>query len=490
MLLLFLLVSCGTVRHAAEIQPKREFRGAWIQAVNGQFTGMDEARMKEYLTSMLDNLEKVNVNAVIFQVRVEGDALYPSPYEPWSRYLTGEQGCSPGWDPLEFMVHECHDRNMEIHAWINPYRARTKGTKVLVPGHPAMKSPQNFIEYEGQLYFNPALQANRDHICRIVRDILTRYDVDGLHIDDYFYPYPVKGVEFPDDRWFAASGSSDRGEWRRENVNHLIYQLHRTVREVKPWVKFGVSPFGIYRNAKSWEHGSKTNGLQCYDELNADVLFWIEQGWVDYNIPQVYWEIGHPAADYEELVEWWAKYASGRPLYIGQDVVRTVKAKDLSAGGNQQRRKYEIQRANANVSGSCFWDAASAANNMDGYRDYLAGGMYRYPALMPENRFIDRKAPSRLLGVRLASDGAGHMLLWITGKNSDADVMNAPHRYVVYRFGKGEKCSLENPANIVAITDKSFYRIPQGTKGDFVYVVTVLDRLQNESKGVRCKVKL
>jgi uncharacterized lipoprotein YddW (UPF0748 family) len=154
------------VRHAAEIQPKREFRGAWIQAVNGQFTGMDEARMKEYLTSMLDNLEKVNVNAVIFQVRVEGDALYPSPYEPWSRYLTGEQGCSPGWDPLEFMVRECHDRNMEIHAWINPYRARTKGTKVLVPGHPAMKSPQNFIEYEGQLYFNPALQTNRDHICR------------------------------------------------------------------------------------------------------------------------------------------------------------------------------------------------------------------------------------------------------------------------------------------------------------------------------------
>lgn len=492
LLIAVLMQSCAIKKHVQNRQyPKREFRGAWIQAVNGQFTGMDEEQMKIYLLEMLDNLKKVNVNAIIFQVRVEGDALYPSLYEPWSRYLTGEQGCSPGWDPLAFMVKECHDRNMELHAWINPYRARTKSTKLIALEHPSMKNPQNFIEYEGQLYFNPALQSNRDHICRIVRDILTRYDVDGLHIDDYFYPYPVKGVEFPDDKWFEQSGAINRGDWRRENINHLIYQLHRTVREVKPWVKFGVSPFGIYRNENSWEHGSKTKGLQCYDELNADVLFWIEQGWVDYCIPQVYWEIGHPAADYEELVGWWAKYASKRPLYIGQDVVRTVNAKDTTAiCGNQQQRKYELQRTNNNVSGSCFWDAASAANNLSGYRDFLENGCYKYPALMPKALFIDDKVPAKVKGIRLVEDENGAVLLWIVADNAYKKIMNSPYRFVVYCFAEGEKTDIEKPEHIMTITDKQFFRLPQGMKGKYKFVVTVLDRLQNESKGVKYKVNI
>ncbi|MBR5455546.1 MAG: family 10 glycosylhydrolase [Bacteroidaceae bacterium] len=465
--------------------PKREFRGAWIQAVNGQFSGMGEERMKEYLVEMLDNLQKVNVNAIMFQVRVEGDALYESRLEPWSRFITGVQGKSPGWDPLAFMVEECHKRNMELHAWINPYRARTKGTKYVAPNHQSVKCPANFIEYEGQLYFNPSLQANRDHICGIVRDILNRYDVDGLHIDDYFYPYPAKGKEFADGRWFRESGMDDKAAWRRDNVNHLIYQLHRTVREVKPWVKFGVSPFGIYRNERTWEYGSKTKGLQCYDDLNADVLKWIDEGWVDYCIPQVYWEIGHPAADYAELVRWWAKYASGRPLYIGQDVNRTVKAKD----GNQQADKYAMQRAEKGVQGSCFWDASSAANNVDGYRDYLANGIYRYPALVPLSPFIDDKAPQKPGGVSLLEENGEKLLVWLVNKDTD-DVMNVPHRFVVYRFAKGEAVDTSNPAGIVAITTQPYYRIPASLKGEYIFVVTVLDRVQNESVGVKCKVKL
>ena len=287
------------------------------------------------------------------------------------------------------------------------------------------------------------------------------------------------------------SGCTDRGDWRRENINHLIYQLHRTVREVKPWAKFGVSPFGIYRNEGNWEYGSKTNGLQCYDELNADVLFWIEQGWVDYCIPQVYWEIGHPAADYEELVAWWAKYASKRPLYIGQDVMRTVNAKDSTvACGHQQQRKYELQRANGNISGSCFWDAASAANNVEGYRDFLADGYYRYPALMPKATFIDAKSPAKVKGVRMVEDENGHILLWLVDGDKSMDVMDAPHRFVVYCFADGEKVDTENPANIMTITANRYFRIPREMKGDYLFVVTVLDRLQNESKGVKCKVKL
>lgn len=492
LLVVILLASCSSKKNVTGSQyPKREFRGAWIQAVNGQFKGMEEEVMKKYLIGMLDNLQKVNVNAVIFQVRVEGDALYPSSIEPWSRFLTGVQGRSPGWDPLAFMIEECHRRNMELHAWINPYRARTKGTTFVAPSHFSKKRPGNFVEYEGQLYFNPALQSNRDHICRVVTDIVTRYDVDGLHIDDYFYPYPAKGKDFNDDAQFPKSGYAGKGEWRRENVNHLIYQLHRTVRQLKPWVKFGVSPFGIYRNEGSDPAGSRTKGLQCYDDLNADVLFWINEGWVDYCIPQVYWEIGHPAADYEELVKWWAAHASGRPLYIGQDVQRTVKAKDASsATGNQQVAKYRMQRAEKNIQGSCFWDAASAANNVDGYRDYLAGGMFRYPALMPLYPFIDEAAPKKVKGVRMIDDNGRNIIVWINGNKAAKNVMNAPHSYVVYRFAQNEKVDLSDPSKIVHITRQCYYEVPAGTRGSYVYVVTVLDRMQNESKGVKCKVEL
>ena len=492
LVVVLLFASCSTKKVVQQSQyPKREFRGAWIQAVNGQFSGMGEVQMKKYLTEMLDNLEKVNVNAILFQVRVEGDALYPSDIEPWSRFLTGVQGRSPGWDPLAFMVSECHKRNMELHAWINPYRARTKGTKFVAPEHQSVRKPENFVEFEGQLYFNPALQSNRDHICKVVADIITRYDVDGLHIDDYFYPYPVKGKEFNDDRQFPKQGYGSKGEWRRENVNHLIYQLHRTVRELKPWVKFGVSPFGIYRNQASDPAGSKTKGLQCYDDLYADVLLWINEGWVDYCIPQVYWEIGHSAADYEELVGWWAKYASKRPLYIGQDVQRTVKAKDVaSATGNQQEAKYRMQRAQRNIQGSCFWDAASAANNVSGYRDYLATGLYRYPALMPQYGFMDNVAPKKPAGADVIEDAGKKVLVWILDEKAASNVMNAPRRYVVYRFGKGEKLNIADPSRIVEITTQRYYELPADLEGEYTFVVTVLDRMQNESEGVKCKVKL
>ena len=494
LLLVLLLSACASkesVVTSVANCPKREFRGAWIQAVNGQFMGKDEGEMKKYLVTMLDNLQKVNVNAVIFQVRVEGDALYNSDLEPWSRYITGVQGRSPGWDPLAFMVDECHKRNMELHAWINPYRARTKGTRKVAAEHLSAKRPDDFIYYEEQLYFNPALQSNRDHICNVVRDILNRYDVDGMHMDDYFYPYPAPGKEFADDKWFKKSGAADKDEWRRENVNLLIKQIHEVVREVKPWVKFGVSPFGIYRNKGSWKHGSETNGLQCYDDLYADVLLWIDKGWVDYCIPQIYWEIGHKAADYAELVKWWAQYASKRPLYVGQDVQRTVKAKDRkSPTGNQQHEKYAMQRAEKNIQGSCFWDAASAANNVDGYRKVLEEGLFRYPALMPEHPFIDSKAPKKLRGVRMIDVDGQNVLVWLPKKKRVKNELDKPHRYVLYRFAKGEKIDLDDPSKIVTITSDTSYKIPEGMKGKYTFVVTVIDRMHNESAAVKCKVKL
>lgn len=234
---------------AQSLQPKREFRGAWIQVVNGQFRGMPTEQMQQTLTAQLNNLQEAGINAIIFQVRPAADALYPSTIEPWSSYLTGIQGQAPNpyWDPMQFMIDECHKRGMEFHAWINPYRVKTSASMALTPNHIANQHPEWFLPYGDQLYFNPALSQSRDYICNVVSDIVTRYDIDAIHMDDYFYPYPVAGQEFPDEAYYQQSNGAfaNKGDWRRNNVNMLIEQLHRTIRSIKPWVKFGVSPFAI-----------------------------------------------------------------------------------------------------------------------------------------------------------------------------------------------------------------------------------------------------
>ena len=495
--LIFLVLWCvlGSLVVSAQVRyPKREFRGAWIQCVNGQFQGMPVETMKRTLLGQLDNLQRAGINAIIFQVRAEADALYESPYEPWSRFLTGVQGLAPApaWDPLAFMVRECHKRNMELHAWINPYRARTKGTTALSPKHPYYKHPELFVEYSGQLYFDPGYPESREYICRIVQDIVRRYDVDAIHMDDYFYPYPTPGIEFPDHVSFAAYGRgfANKGDWRRNNVNVLIKELHEAVREVKPWVKFGVSPFGIYRNKKSDPNGSATNGLQNYDDLYADVLMWVNKGWVDYNIPQIYWEIGHRAADYDTLIRWWAKHSANRPLFIGQDVMRTVRNADpKNPSQHQMPAKYALQRSLPTVQGSCQWYAAAVVENPASYRDLLVREYHRYPALMPVFPFMDEEAPKKVRKVKPVWTEDGYILFWTAPKFKDE--MNRAVRYVVYRFESGEKVNLNDPSHIVAITNDEFYKLPyEDGKKRCRYVVTALDRLHNESKGYSKKVKL
>ena len=265
----------------ATAQQKREFRGAWIQCVNGQFQGLTTQKMQETLIYQLDELKKDGVNAIIFQVRPECDALYPSNLEPWSRFLTGQQGRAPQpyWDPLQWMIDQCHARGMELHAWINPYRAKTKGTTSLSVNHVVVKHPERCFEYDGLTILNPGIAENCDYICEVARDIVTRYDVDGIHMDDYFYPYPVAGVPIPDEALYRQLGGnfSTIGDWRRNNVNVFIRQFYETVHQAKPWVKVGISPFGIYRNKRSSDIGSDTNGLQNYDDLYADVLLWVNK---------------------------------------------------------------------------------------------------------------------------------------------------------------------------------------------------------------------
>ena len=348
------------------------------------------------------------------------------------------------------------------------------------------------MTYADQLYFDPALPENRKYICKIVRDIVNRYDIDAIHMDDYFYPYPNPGEDFPDNPSFGqyGRGYANKGDWRRDNVNVLIKEIHETVRECKPWVKFGISPFGIYRNQKSDPNGSATNGLQNYDDLYADVLMWVNNGWIDYNIPQVYWEIGHKAADYDTLVRWWAKHSSARPLFIGQDVLRTVKNADLQRPDiHQLDAKMKLQRSLPAIQGSCQWYAAAVVDNPGNYRTILQTNYHRYPALQPTMPFMDNEAPKKVRKLKPVWTSDGYILFW-TAPNAK-DEMNKAHQYVVYRFKKGEKVNLEDASKIVTITRDTYYKLPyENGKTRYQYVVTALDRLHNESKAVKKKVKL
>ena len=474
--------------------PKREMRGAWIQCVNGQFQGMTAAQMQANLTHQLNILQAAGVNTIMFQVRAEADALYNSPYEPWSKFLTGRQGVNPGWDPLAWMIEQSHARGMELHAWINPFRAKTKATNELAANHPYFRNPERFFKYAGLYIFDPGLMENQEYICRIAQDIVTRYDVDGFHIDDYFYPYPDGGAPIPDDATYAAynRGIGDRAEWRRANVNNFIKMLFNTLRATKPWVKFGVSPFGIYHNARPGDRvpGSPTRGLQNYDDLYADVLRWVNNGWVDYVVPQLYWEIGHPSADYETLIRWWSAQTKNRPLIIGQEVERTVKARDvINPTVNQMAAKFELQRKLPNVQGSVLWYSAAVVKNTGNYAYELQNNYHLTPSLQPLMPFIDDKAPRKPRKVKDVWTADGYYLFWTAPKAKTP--MDEARFYAVYCFPKGFKINLKSSTHIVAITPNTYFKLPYTFGRDkYTYVVTTLDRTQTESKGVKRKVKL
>lgn len=499
--LLAAVTACTSVRKTATVQhqlppkeAKREFRGAWIQtAFQPEYAKMTPREMKRDFIRKLDYLQQCGINAIIFQVRPEADAFYQSDIEPYSRFFTGRQGVAPRplFDPMAFLIEECHKRNMEFHAWLNPYRASTAGQTTFAPTHIYNKHPEWFVTYNKMVLFDPGLPQSRDFICKVVRDIVSRYDVDAIHMDDYFYPYPVAGLAFPDDDSFRRYGlakgykPNQRADWRRENVNTLIRELKRTILLTKPWVRFGISPFGIYRNQKSTpdKSGSLTNGLQNYDDLYADVLKWVREGWIDYNMPQVYWEIGHPAADYVTLVKWWDANANGGHLYIGQDVARTMKASHLT-------RKMKYERALPNIRGNCFWPANELLWNNRGVADSLKRNYHRHPALIPAYTHLHNRPPKEVKSLKAQWTPEGYKLTWKADQSATNPELAC--YFVVYRFAPGEKQDLSDPSRIVKITRRTEYLLPYNRgKEKYRYVVTAVDRFHNESrKGKAKKVKL
>ncbi len=502
--ILLISYSCGShkslSRNEGDYQhPKHEFRGAWIHTVaQSQYAQMNSTQMKAYFTTMLDQLQAAGINAVIFQVRPQADAFYKSNLEPWSRYLTGVQGKAPDndFDPLEFMVNECHKRCMELHAWMNPYRVTNSESQLLAANHIYNAYPDRFVKYGTQIYFDPGIPQNREFICKVVKDIVLRYNVDAIHMDDYFYPYPIAGQKFPDDnsfnRYASSQGfsSSQRDDWRRNNVNMLIKEIKETILHTKPWVRFGISPFGIYRNKKSTPDGSgsETNGLQNYDDLYADVLLWAKKGWIDYDLPQLYWEIGHSTADYKTLISWWSNNAYGQHLYIGQDVKRTLD-KINANGESQMKEKMELSRSYSTIQGNCFWPGYTIMENYKGVANELATNYHKYPALIPAYTNLHKKAPKKVKKIQETFTAEKHLLTWET--NHDANDPTTAQYYVVYRFRKGDKQDLNFSKNIVAITRNSSIELPyEGGNNEYKYVITTVDAFNNESGGKSMKIKL
>ena len=478
--------------------PKREFRGAWLHVI-GQSKWMNKSvpQQKLYIEQQLDLLQQAGCNAVIFQVRPTADALYVSELEPWSSWLTGKRGKAPSpmWDPMAYAIEEAHKRGMEFHAWLNPYRVTSNAKEVLPADHLYVKEPNRFIKFNGQIFFDPACPENRDHICAIVKDIVSRYDVDGIHIDDYFYPYPVNGKRFEndDESYKKYGGGMERNAWRRHNVDLLIQQLFSTIKSEKDWVRFGVSPFGIWRNKKSDPRGSESSGLQNYDDLYADVLLWAKNGWIDYLAPQLYWPLDQKSAPSRHLAKWWNDNANGVDVYIGQDVQRTMTNADPGNNdSNELDTKVKLSRKLPHVKGNVWWHGYWVTDNLKGVADSLALKYQSTIALPPSYGDLTMR-PEKVRNLKLVKDKGQVYLTWDKKEPGELKKASDPVRYVVYQFFPEEKVDIEDAETIISVTPYNTVLVEDATEGPSAegstFIVTVLDRLNRESEPVSVKWK-
>lgn len=488
--LIVVLLSAITIITKAQVPGQYEFRAVWIATVENidwpsKRTLTPEQQRAEFIR-ILDMHQRNGMNAIVMQIRPVTDAFYPSTYEPWSEYLNGKQGLppSPFYDPLKFMIDETHKRGMEFHAWFNPYRAVFNVTKSSVaPGHITRLFPQWFVTYGTTKYFDPGMPQAREHVNRVIRDVVERYDVDAIHFDDYFYPYRIPGKEFPDNASYAKYGNGiNKEDWRRSNVDSIIKQLSATIKSVNPRVKFGISPFGVWRNSSKDPRGSASKaGITNYDDLYADILFWANEGWIDYIVPQLYWEIGHKLVDYKMLLDWWADNTYGKHLYIGHGIYRTTEVK---AGPWKDKDQIPEQirylRANPNVLGSVYFSSKTFASNPNGWNDTLRNNYYRYPALVPPMKWIDSVPPLKPLTETIKK---GEVRLLYRG----AEPIKG---FAVYTVPFGKLSTRANATMVkVLVADKNFdldlSELP-AKDNDRIFVSSV-DRNNNVSDWVQVK---
>lgn len=496
---LFLLAICLSVFSTASGQrpPKREFRAVWVATVlNIDYPSQpttDAKTLRREWIELLDAHHNTGINALIVQVRPAADALYPSALAPWSAYLTGRQGQAPRparFDPLEFMIEETHRRGMEFHAWLNPYRATTStDTRGLAPGHVLRQHPDWCFFYGGKYYLNPALPEVRRHVEAVVGELLGKYEIDGIHFDDYFYPYKKAGQPIPDSLDFDRYGKAfeDIEDWRRHNNDLLIRALHRRIKQQKPGISFGISPFGVWRNAARDSLGSDTRaGVTTYDDLYADVRKWLEQGWIDYVAPQLYWHIGHPAADFETLLNWWSQHTYGRHLYIGHGAYRIGTDSDSAwQDAREIARQMTIVRQNPKVDGHIFFSSNSLRKNKLDWSSHLRDSLYKIHALLPWRDVPGNVLPPPPDLRKIKGKRKGVKIKW----KVDKEALRQKGRlyYVIYRFPEGAPGGLSDARCILEILAPSdnkktvFWDTSAEAGRRYRYQVTALDRFQAES---------
>lgn len=458
-----------------KVSHQREFRGAWITVVwNSDWPskpGLSVEQQKTELLEIIKQLQSLNFNALILQVRPEGDAVYASPIEPWSAWITGTQGKAPEpvYDPLEFAIEECHKRNIEVHAWFNPYRAKTttKSGSNVSP-HIAITNPEVVYKWGNQLWMDPGAKIVQDRAYNVIIDVLTRYDVDGIHLDDYFYPYPISGQSFPDEKTYSAyknsGGKLSVEDWRRENVNQMVWRLSEGIKKIKPHVKFGISPFGIYRPGQP----PGIVGLDPYSVLYADSKKWLQEGWIDYLAPQLYWRTDQTQQSYETLLKWWTQVnTKQRHIYAGNNIGQL----DGKVWKNSEIEKQIVISRNLgnNFSlGNIFFSMKSLAENRQGIGEQFKQVYYPRPSIVPTMSWRNQTPPPPPENITF-QDGK---LNWQRGDNRSV------RSWTLYRQ-TGDTWTIQR----ILSAGTTFATVQPGT-----YAVCAVDRLGNESLGVTIKV--
>jgi uncharacterized lipoprotein YddW (UPF0748 family) len=468
----------------------REFRGVWIATVDNidwpSKPGLPVAQQKSELLELLDLAARIRLNAVIFQVRPAADALYRSTLEPWSVYLTGRNGRAPDplWDPLAFAVEEAHRRGLELHAWFNPYRARYRGDRgPLSPRHVSRTMRSVVKTYGPYLWMDPGEPSVRAHTTKVILDVVRRYDIDGVHIDDYFYPYPERDrrrreIPFPDNpswtRYRRSGGTLDRDSWRRRNVDLLVEQLYGEIKKVKPWVKFGISPFGIWRPG----YPESVRGLDAYDVLFADSRRWLVEGWLDYFTPQLYWAVGAPQQSYPQLLQWWAaQNRRGRHLWPGNGTYKVTNVGSARWPASEMVQQITLTRDRAGAGGNVHYNMGALVRSSDALSERLAEGPYAQPALVPASPWLSRTPPA--IPVVGMDRGASSLQLRVT--LPAATPSSLPRWWLVRsRYADGWRAQVVDAALSRVIVPVG----PDGTLPDFL-VVTAIDRAGVESGPVR-----
>ena len=486
----FFIIATLAAQHA-----KHEMRAVWIATVANidwpSQRNLTSKAQREEMRAMLDEFAKNNINAIVLQIRPTADAFYPSALEPWSNWLTGKQGMRPNpyYDPLQFIIEEAHKRCIEVHVWMNPYRVlNSDNLGILNKDHLFYKNRDLFVKYGGKYYFDPGLDETREFLNRVVEDVVERYDVDAVHFDDYFYPYRVGNEEFPDAMTFKSNPRgytlNQKADWRRNNVNMVIAELQKTIKSIKPWVEFGVSPFGVWRNDNVDPKGSATRaGVQNYDDLYADILKWLKEGTIDYVAPQLYWEIGKRVADYEVLAKWWSENSFGKNLYIGlfNSQLGSPEANSAWRNGNELVRQLRLNQRFPQIDGAVFYSAKAFVKNKQSLNDSLKNNFYKYPAICPVNRNIQGEPSAQPQNLKTLRDGKDAYLLW-DEVEEEGGCQTA--YYIVYAFKGKMVGDLNDPANILTRTQENCIDLREFDhkfKGNYTFVVTAVNRYKRES---------